>query len=498
VAFVSDEGGGRRELRTVAVEGGPSVPLSDSLVDLGSLAWGDDGFIYYDTGFAEDGFSRIPERGGAPELMTVPLTPDVGVSWHFPTDVLPEGRGVLFYSHNPAQVAVLDLRTGDWRPLVDGVSAMYAPSGHLVWVEAGGDLLAAPFDLATLEITGPQTPLAEGVRVLANGGADLGLSDSGTLLYAPDSERSNSSLDFMDEDGVHRPTEDPWQALFLDFARSPDGSTVVASIPDFDTDELLLWARDIEGGPTTQLTFAGRADSPAFSADGGTVLFTSLGPDGQEVLGVYRKALDSLDEPSLVVEAPEVLVGLGPGHSLITGRRDDDGGGGPMVLLRRPLTPDGRVDGPADTVMVIPDFRGGLAVSPDGRWVAYERLVGSDPWVEVRPFGSASGASWRVSEPAGISPLWTRDGSTLTFIEPVSGSLVAVPVEAGSGTFRTGPLRRVPSPLVNRLVSRGADLIGFNAEQRPVLAEPTEGLAGGAETWVFVTGLDALLSSGGR
>ena len=61
---------------------------------------------------------------------------------------------------------MLSLDTGDWLPILelDELSAVarYAPSGHLL-LAPSGELIAIPFDLERLEVTGAPRPVLENV-----------------------------------------------------------------------------------------------------------------------------------------------------------------------------------------------------------------------------------------------------------------------------------------------------------------------------------------------
>ena len=88
--------------------------------------------------------------GGEPTVLTTP-DPAKGETNHWYPSVLPGGRGVLFTITAPnaaasAQVAVLDLKTGQHKTLIRGSQAEYVESGHLLYV-AAGTLHAVRFDL---------------------------------------------------------------------------------------------------------------------------------------------------------------------------------------------------------------------------------------------------------------------------------------------------------------------------------------------------------------
>ncbi|MDA2915179.1 hypothetical protein MYX77_14730, partial [Acidobacteriia bacterium AH_259_A11_L15] len=72
------------------------------------------------------------------------------------------GRGDLI-SFDDAYIDVLSLQTGERKTLVQGGSyGWYAPTGHLVFARAGS-ILAVPFDLERLEVTGSEVPVVSNV-----------------------------------------------------------------------------------------------------------------------------------------------------------------------------------------------------------------------------------------------------------------------------------------------------------------------------------------------
>lgn len=56
------------------------------------------------------------------------------------------------------------LDSGERKTLIEGGSdARYVPTGHIVYA-LSGTLLAVPFDVRRLQVTGGPTPVVEGVR----------------------------------------------------------------------------------------------------------------------------------------------------------------------------------------------------------------------------------------------------------------------------------------------------------------------------------------------
>jgi len=69
------------------------------------------------------------------------------------------------------------------------------------------------------------------------------------------------------------------------------------------------------------------------------------------------------------------------------------------------------------------------ALSPDGRWMAYESNESGIYEVLVRPFPDANAARLQVSSGGGRWPLWAPDGRELFYVGPHTMMSVAVETE---------------------------------------------------------------------
>ena len=108
--------------------------------------------------------------GGIPELL---LKTDEGKDriGYTELQVLPDGKGILFtlssghaITTDDTQIAVLEPGATEPRVLLRGASgSQYVPTGHLVYGHRGA-LLAVPFDLSRLAITGPPATVIEGIE----------------------------------------------------------------------------------------------------------------------------------------------------------------------------------------------------------------------------------------------------------------------------------------------------------------------------------------------
>ncbi|HET9275886.1 MAG TPA: protein kinase, partial [Gemmatimonadales bacterium] len=169
-------------LRTVSLDGGPVLTLSDSLNSTGGN-WGSDGYIYFEV---DSGIARMPSAGGRTELIYNALArSEIGAEWPV---LLPGASGIVFRTRrgNQAasdfQIVAMKLPVGEPKVLMRGVFARYSPTGHLLVATSDGKLIAAPFDPDKLEVTGSPVGLLEGLGVEVNGFAvNLDLSQNGTL-----------------------------------------------------------------------------------------------------------------------------------------------------------------------------------------------------------------------------------------------------------------------------------------------------------------------------
>jgi Tol biopolymer transport system component len=84
-------------------------------------------------------------------------------------------------------------------------------------------------------------------------------------------------------------------------------------------------------------------------------------------------------------------------------------------------------------------------ISPDGRWLAYQRTSGRSE-VYVRPYSSVAEGQWQVSTEGGTRPTWARSGRELFFLAP-DGALMRVAVQATAVTWAAStPIRLFAGP----------------------------------------------------
>ena len=110
----------------MSITGGPAITLGPVTGASLGASWGDDDTIVFATDDPTTGLWRVSADGGEPTVLTTPDAAQRESDHAFPS-VLPGGRGVLFTitaagQADNAQVAVLDLKTGQRKTLVRGGS----------------------------------------------------------------------------------------------------------------------------------------------------------------------------------------------------------------------------------------------------------------------------------------------------------------------------------------------------------------------------------------
>jgi Tol biopolymer transport system component len=397
------------------LSGGAPVRVADG-AEVGGLrvglSWLDDGTILYErqsplpyvlAQVDEDGGDPLREIGGLG-----------GLAWVYG---LPGSNGALVVRLNN-ELHVADLRTGTSRLILEGVRrAWYAPTGHLVYVQSDGTVMAVPFDLDTLEPTGIGRPLFDGVRT-TSAATDIHLASDGTLLFAEGGASAGMAafqLSLLYLDG--RVEALPVPPGVTTFSWSPDGASVAFSsqgqIFTYDVDRNTL---------PRQVTLEGANNRPFYSPDGTRLVFSST-RDGSEGADLFVKDLtNDSPERSLLKAAGGQFPTQWATETLIFFNERSGGFDVWTLDLSNPEQPEPRpyVDSPAIEI--------GVGLWPGGAFALYV-LVNADGGIDgyLRTFPGDGAPSLVARDltggPSGVSP----DGRTL-YYTTVTGEVVAARV----------------------------------------------------------------------
>ncbi|HEY8165392.1 MAG TPA: hypothetical protein VIF83_07535, partial [Gemmatimonadaceae bacterium] len=423
-------------LQKISVNGGPVIPLAEwtrPRIGIYSLSWGDDGILVG----TERGIFLVPPSGGEARLFAPVDSPRVE-PFRLGAMQIPGSRAVLFSSGraapNPWHISVATLSNGKttdtgilgWR--VFGIAA-----GYLLYTTNEG-VMAVPFDSKKLKPTGTPVVVLDRVHELGQ----IALARNGTLVYYAGSDADQPSLISRDSIKPLMPV-----AQYNTLAYSPDGRRVALALDDGDKRDIVVY--DIAGRSLTRLTTDGAGnDRPEWTPDGTRIIYRS-NRDGKEAL--WWQPVDGSAPAEILLERPG-----GVQEGLIT----PDG----KTLIYRTIRPTtGRdifarpLSGDTTSRLIVGTHasESHIAVSPDGRFLAYQSNESGNVEVFVRAL-QGPGARWQVTSDGGSSPVWSPDGNKLFFISERTIAFARISTVAGfsvvsrdsltTGSFFSSPSHR--------------------------------------------------------
>jgi len=420
----------RGEIRSISAAGGSAATLAFGVGDVtrgGGIACAPDGLVAYATG--GEGISEIPTRGGESRDLLLPDSTTES-DFHQPS-FLPDGS-LLFVVHRsvegPDTIAVL--ADGKHRAVLQLDSQhlsnpVYSPTGHILFRRGGpkAGLWAVPFSLERREATG------EPFLVTVDGSYPS-VSSDGTLVYVRGAAGGLRQLVWVDRDGKALKPVGPEQAGIAAPSLSPDGSRVVVMAQGDDVGN--IWVYDILRGTRTRLTFNSTMTDwdPIWTPDGREIVYwdgktralsrKTADGSGETVRILKRDFLDS-GVPSLSVDGRWMAFWAKPSaQSQDVWIVDLEGDSEPRPLLDSTFVEDAP------------------RISPDGNFLLYTSDESGRSEVYMTRFPSGKG-KWQVSADGGITPVWSRAGGEMFYLEGTRVKQVDVTLEPSPrlGTPRT-------------------------------------------------------------
>ena len=403
-------------LSKVPIGGGTPILLaSDNVATEYGVAWLDDGSLVYPLRGAA-GLMRVPSAGGAPSVLwksdsLLSLLPAA----------LPGGHGVLFQSCNAScatsELWGVGLTGGPAHRVTPGASAgAFLGPDHLIYSNEAGGLFTAPFDLKRLQPTGPAVALGEQLGNSA-GTQQFHVSRSGTLIILTGGATSSGrtfDMVWVDRNGRETPVDTTWTFQLTSLANnhgwalSPDGSRVAIGLSTQAGDD--IWVKPLPTGAAYRVTFDAMPENrPRWTPDNQYITFVGVRQPG----GIYRHRADGTGTDSLLLRGTMDEALVSPDGRWLVIRQGSVGSvsGGRNIMGVRLGT---------DTVPVpvlATEFdEEAVALSPDGKWMAYQSDETGRTEVFVRPFPNADAGKRQVSSGGGVAPLWSRDGTELFYL----------------------------------------------------------------------------------
>jgi eukaryotic-like serine/threonine-protein kinase len=325
----------------------------------------------------------------------------------------------------PGELAALSLRDKRLVRLgIRGTRPQFVGSGVLTYL-SGGSLWGVPFDPATLELGGQPTVISQ---VSASLGVTYAGARNGTIVIGRGSAGGNRELVLVNRSGVARPLI-PERRGFRWPRFSPDGKRIVVGVTPSGSAGGFgdIWLTSAGGGladdgTLTRLTADSTSTEPEWDPDGRHVIFVrrEQGRPGH----LARIAADGSVTATTVIARPNPMYesAITPDRRTIVWR--EDASRTTRDILMAPL----------DSPSVVRPIRNsafderGIALSPDGRWLAYTSNETGTNEVYICRL-EPNGVRWKVSRRGGSEPRWARTGE---LFYRKADSIFVTPIATGS------------------------------------------------------------------
>jgi Tol biopolymer transport system component len=432
--------------KTRITDGNPDeAPQNICPVDTlaGGGTWNKDGTILFASGLST-GLSRVSSGGGKPQPVTALAEAKYERSHLWP-QFLPDGKHFIFYvltdMSETSGVYTGTLDSPEYRRVFSsetnavyaaGPGTLTAKSGYLLYIR-NDNLMGQPFSPSKLQTEGDTVTLAAGVSAVESYSlAQISVSNNGTLIYQSGGKPTRQ-LVWMDRSGKILSTlgePGDWGPPRI----SPDGKYVAVGKADTTTKTPGLWILDSEGHASH---FADTAQSgsvsPVWSQDGAKIAFANnqLGAFDLYIQPIAGQGKAELVDRSATPKTPEdwshdgkwiLFKDFQPGmNSGIFGLNMSDKKVSPIV----------------DTIRA----EACAALSPDGKWLAYQSDEQRTTEVYVQSFDNGSPGTKKmaaVSINGGGIPHWRHDGGELFYMTQ-PGRMYAVGFHAQGVEFTVDP-----------------------------------------------------------
>jgi Tol biopolymer transport system component len=413
------------KLKKIDTAGGPPLTLCD--VDGNGGTWSRNGVIVLNPQ-GRGSLQKVSAAGGA---LTNATELGQGESDQVQPFFLPDGRHFVYTAATgtparPVYLASLDSAERKLLFNADSAEVIFSQD-HLLFLRESA-LMAQPFDLRGLELTGDAFPIAEEIQVTTgtNPYGFFSASENGVLAYRTGDVATGSQLTWFDRSGKQIATLGE-RALQDDLALSPDGKQASVSILDQTRRDRDIWVYDVARGIRTRFT-SDPADEwmSVWSPDGGRLVFNSRrkGP-----LNLYQKSSGGTGAEQALLEDDLNKFPYSwssDGRLLLYNTNRGTAGTGADILTL-PISGGGKPS-PFLTTQFNENYG---QFSLDGRWVAYVSEESGRREIYVAPFPSAD-MKLQISAAGGDWPRWRRDGREIFYLAPDNNLMAAALSSSGS------------------------------------------------------------------
>lgn len=398
--------GGQQRIRIVGLDGAPGPTITGRAM---GGSWSRSGVILVGDGSGP--LQQVSTSGGT-------LTPVYELDKShderaqlFP-HFLPDGKHFLFVSRTDtaSTLTIGTLGSSETRriPGMDG-TAVYADPGYLLFVR-NRTLLAQPFDLAKLELTGAAVAIEQNVGVAR---VSAMFHAAGGTLATSSSVRALSRITVFNREGKALQAISP-EMRITQFTRSPDGTRLAIEQIEPGAQLATAWLLELATGILSRVS-PNPARDPTFSPTGKQLLFTWRSKGHSQL---FLKELGGGPE-RVILESTDTLYPEGwlkDGTLLVTVDARSYG-------LLRP--------GEKQLKMIYESKfnTDEPMVSPDGKWVVFNATDSGRQEVYLARFPEWTDRR-QLSAEGGVQPQWRQDGKEIVYLG-ANGYLLSVALRSG-------------------------------------------------------------------
>ena len=461
------------KLKKVRLDGSAPINVADAGSQNGA-DWTTRNEIVFGAELNFHGLSSVSASGGALKEFARPDTTKGATDYLWPI-ALPDGKTVVFTvwsgSLASAKLATASVNGGDVIPLdLMGVRPLVVIDRILVYVQSDGAVMGVKLDRSGRHTAGTPSPVLDPIEVTQglNGNSEIFVSKGGALLTSRGG--TNTRLAWITRDGKVTALS-PETRQFDGPQLSPDGSRIAVSIRE--ADKSAIWIYDIATGTFSRLSSLEAANSPSWTSDGNTVVYTALGNEKRYAIwkqnadggSPAQKLFDALAFTSASSVAHDGRSVLYVGYSnnwwrLFRVALDSPGIAKPFVESQVSVRP--------------------AAFSPDGKWVmvtAVDESGQQDVYVRSYPDPSAR---VQVSAGGGAGLFWSPDGSRVYYLNgntTLAATIATTPrlrVVSRDTVFKTAPLLAGSGPATLRDIAHDGRYLGLvvNRNDRQLVVVP--------------------------
>lgn len=433
-----------KTLKRVHITGGDAQDLCATGSIAGGATWNADGTILFAPGLS-GGLERIPAGGGKVQPVLQPNTGKSEFGYLWP-QFLPDGNHFVFFVQTDQEettgVYAGALDQPQYRRLFAAeTNAIYSnvaqsdsqKNGYLLYMR-DRSLMARSFNTSRLAVQGDSITLADDIGAVESLAlAPISVSANAILIYQSIGpamrqlvwmDRTGKELASIREGGIYGPPK-----------ISPDGTRAVVGKVTNETEKTAdLFLVDLDG-KLTQFTDTPliHEASPIWSPDGSRIACSILGRE-EGNYDLYIKPVNG--------GRPEVLF-----RNSFRKYPTDWSHDGRYIFFnavnqetRGDLWAIATADHHAGPILTTISTEEYGALSPDGKWLAFDSNESGHIEVYVQAFDGISAGTqrhWQISQGGGGLARWRRDGKELYYITP-SGLMMAVAVHPTADGFAAG------------------------------------------------------------